>query len=165
MFYWTTSSGILISTTWNPSSGTIKVHTFNLLCWQFRVNEFIAFVTVFRQLLVIRVTFEFTSIISELIGLYNLRFNATPICFTMISCFAHIFCIVVKVDLHILQYCDIIVRIQMTQLYNCTEDYFLRKWYSHSSFHEMLYLYETPDLLAVFAIGQHGHPVLNHWNP
>ena len=111
------------------------------------------------------VTFEFTSIISEWIGLYNLRFNATPICFTMISCFVHIFCIVVKVDLYMLQYWDITVRIQKTLMYNCTEDYFLRMCYSHSSFHEMIYLYETQDLLAVFTIGQHGHPVLNHWNP
>jgi hypothetical protein len=29
----------------------------------------------------------------------------------------------------------------------------------------MIYLYETPDLLAVFTIGQHGHRVLNHCNP
>jgi hypothetical protein len=80
----------------------------------------------------------------------------------MISCFVHIFCIVVKVDLYVLQYFGVTVRIQMTLMYNCTEDYFLRKWYGHSSFHEMIYFYETPEFLAVFTIGQHGHPVLNH---
>ena len=73
------------------------------------------------------VTFELRSIISECIGFCNLRFNATSVCFRMISCFGHIFCIIVKADVFILQYCDITVQIQMTLMYNCTEDCFFEK--------------------------------------